>query len=117
MGSILSVASGAPFNITTGSDPSGDTMTRPPGVTRNTGRGPATVQLDIRLSKAFSLQRASAAEHRRSRRNMEFSVDAFNAINHTNVTGIIGVVSSPLFGQADAAGPGRTIQLSAKYSF
>jgi len=117
MGSILSAASGAPFNITTGSDPSGDTMTRPPGVTRNTGRAPATVQLDIRLSKVFSFQRASVAERHRSRRNMEFSVDAFNAINHTNANGIIGVVSSPLFGQADAANPARTIQLSARYSF
>ena len=117
MGSILSVASGAPFNITTGSDPTGDTMTRPPGVTRNTGRAPGTVQLDMRFSKVFSLQRAFAAEHRHSRRSMELSVDAFNAINHTNVTGIIGVVSSPLFGQADAASPARTIQLSAKYSF
>ncbi|PYU83806.1 MAG: hypothetical protein DMG51_11535 [Acidobacteria bacterium] len=117
MGSILFAASGAPFNITTGSDPSGDTMTRPPGVTRNTGRAPATVQLDIRLSKVFSFQRASVAERHRSKRNMEFSVDAFNAINHTNVAGIIGVVSSPLFGQADAASPARTIQLSARYSF
>ncbi|PYU20429.1 MAG: hypothetical protein DMG30_21170 [Acidobacteria bacterium] len=92
-------------------------MTRPPGVTRNTGRAPGTVQLDMRFSKVFSLQRAFAAEHRHSRRSMELSVDAFNAINHTNVTGIIGVVSSPLFGQADAASPARTIQLSAKYSF
>src|SRR6266513_5564123 len=117
LGSILSAASGAPFNITTGSDPSGDTTTRPPGVTRNTGRAPATVQLDIRLSKVFSFQRASVAERHRSKRNMEFSVDAFNAINHTNVAGIIGVVSSPLFGQADAASPARTIQLSARYSF
>jgi len=48
---------------------------------------------------------------------LEFSVDAFNAINHTNVTSIIGVVSSPLFGKANAAGPARTIQFSTKYSF
>ena len=117
VGSILSAASGAPFNITTGSDPTGDTITRPLGVTRNTGRGPGTVQLDLRVTKVFSLQRISAGERRRSKRSLEFSVDAFNAINHTNVTSIIGVVSSPLFGKADAAGPARTIQLSAKYSF
>jgi len=117
MGSILSAASGAPFNIVTGSDPYADTFSRPPGVTRNTGRGPGIVQLDVRLTKAFSLRDTSTGEHHRSRRSMEFSVDAFNAINHTNVTNIIGVVSSPLFGQADAAGPARTIQLSAKYSF
>src|SRR5207244_1754008 len=41
----------------------------------------------------------------------------FNFINHTNVSNIVGVVSSPLFGQADAAGLARTIQLSVKYSF
>ena len=117
MGSILSAASGAPFNITTGSDPNGDTITRPPGVTRNTGRGPGMVQLDVRLTKVFSLERASDSKHRRTRRSLEFSVDAFNAINHTNVTRIIGVVSSPLFAKANAAGPARTIQLSAKYSF
>jgi hypothetical protein len=117
MGSILSAASGAPFNITTGSDPNGDTITRPPGVTRNTGRGPGMVQLDVRLTKVFSLERASDGKHRRARRSLEFSVDAFNAINHTNVTRIIGVVSSPLFAKANAAGPARTIQLSTKYSF
>ena len=117
VGSILSAASGAPFNITTGSDPNGDTITRPPGVTRNSGRGPGTVQLDLRVTKLFSLQRISAGERGRSRRNLEFSVDAFNAINHTNVTRIIGVVSSPLFGKANAAGPARTIQFSTKYSF
>ena len=117
IGSLLWVASGVPFNITTGSDPNGDTITRPPGVTRNTGRGPGMVQLDVRLTKVFSLERTSDGKHRRSRRSMELSVDAFNAINHTNVTRIIGVVSSPLFAKANAAGPARTIQLSAKYSF
>lgn len=115
-GAILSVVSGAPFNVITGSDPFGDTSTRPPGVTRNTGRGPANVQFDVRATKAFNLKRGAGAE-RRSRRSMELSVDAFNVINYTNVTNIVGVVSSPLFGQADAAGPARTIQLSAKYSF
>jgi len=115
-GSIFSAASGAPFNVITGSDPFGDTITRPPGVTRNTGRGPANVQFDVRVTKVFSLQRRVGAE-RSSRRSMELSVDAFNFINHTNVSNIVGVVSSPLFGQADAAGLARTIQLSVKYSF
>src|SRR2546429_3040735 len=68
------------------------------------------------LTKVFSLQRRVGAE-RSSRRSMELSVDAFNFINHTNVSNIVGVVSSPLFGQADAAGLARTIQLSVKYSF
>lgn len=117
VGSILSAASGAPFNIVTGSDLYGDTVSRPPGVTRNTGGGPGMVQLDVRLTKIFSLERTSDGKHHHSRRSMEFSADAFNAINHTNVTNIIGVLSSPLFGQAAAASAARTIQLSAKYSF
>ncbi|HVH72932.1 MAG TPA: TonB-dependent receptor, partial [Candidatus Dormibacteraeota bacterium] len=117
MGTILSAASGAPFDITTGSDPFGDTISRPPGVTRNTGHGPGMVELDLRVTKVFSLERAAGREGRHLRRNVELSADAFNAINHTNVTSIIGVVSSPLFAQADAASPARTIQLSAKYSF
>jgi len=75
------------------------------------------VQLDVRLTKVFSLERASDGKHRRSRRSMELSVDAFNSINHTNVSKLIGITSSPLFGQAAAASPARTIELSAKYSF
>lgn len=116
-GTILSVATGAPFNITTGSDPNGNTVSRPPGVTRNTGRGPGTLQLDVRLSKVFLLDHRPGAEKRHSKRSVELGVDAFNATNHLNAASIIGVVSSPLFGQPDAANSARTIQLSAKYSF
>jgi hypothetical protein len=116
-GTILSAATGAPFNITTGSDPNGDTVSRPPGVTRNTGRGPGTLQLDVRLSKIFLLDHRPGAEKRHSKRTVELAVDAFNATNHLNAASIIGVVSSPLFGQPDAANSPRTVQLSAKYSF
>jgi hypothetical protein len=118
MGSILSAASGTPFNIITGSDPNGDTVSRPTGVARNTDRAPGTFQLDLRLTKVFGLRRASdGKQHRQPRQRLEFSVDAFNATNHTNAGGIIGVASSPRFGQADSAAPARTFQLSAKYAF
>ena len=118
-GSIISAATGAPYNITTGFDDNGDGVAndRPPGITRNTGRGPGTLQLDLRLTKVFNLQGASVPEHHHLRRTMDFSADAFNAINHTNDTSIVGVASSPLFGRAASAGAARTIQLSAKYSF
>ena len=116
-GTIFSASSGAAYNITTGSDPNGDTVTRPPGVTRNTGRSPGTVQLDIRLARVFSLERISIGENHHLRKSLELSADAFNAINHTNVSGIVGVVSSPLFGLADSAAPARTFQLSMKYNF
>lgn len=116
-GTILSAATGAPFNITTGSDPNGDTVSRPAGVTRNTGRGPGTLQLDVRVSKIFLLDHRPGTEKRHSKRSVELAVDAFNATNHMNAASVIGVVSSPLFGQPDAAASPRTIQLSAKYSF
>src|SRR5439155_25118958 len=52
-GLVLSAASGSPFDITTGFDNNGDTVAndRPPGVTRNTGLGPRTLQLDVRFAK------------------------------------------------------------------
>jgi hypothetical protein len=43
--------------------------------------------------------------------------DEFNAINHVNVSNIVGVASSPLFGRADSAGLARTLQISVKYAF
>jgi len=48
---------------------------------------------------------------------MELSLDAFNAINYANIASIVGVLSSPLFGQAASFGPARTLQMSAKFSF
>ena len=58
-GLVLSVASGLPYNITTGFDENRDTLAndRPLGVTRNTGRGPHTVQLDVRLTKTLASSR------------------------------------------------------------
>jgi len=121
LGLLLSAMSGAPFDITTGFDNNGDTVAtdRPPGVTRNTGRGPGTVELDVRFSKTFDIAHfwggEPASKHKQN--NLEFSVDAFNAINHTNVNGIIGDMSSPFFGRANSAGAPRTIQLSVRYLF
>src|SRR5262249_35331461 len=57
LGMVTKLASGAPFNITTGFDNNGDTVVndRPPGVTRNTGQGPGRIDLDLRLTKLFHL--------------------------------------------------------------
>jgi len=50
-------------------------------------------------------------------RKMEISFDAFNLFNHTNLTSIIGQVSSPRFGQATSALHARTIQMSIRFNF
>jgi hypothetical protein len=48
---------------------------------------------------------------------MEVSFDAFNLFNHTNLTNIIGQVSSPRFGEAASALPERTLQVSVRFNF
>jgi hypothetical protein len=49
-------SSALPYNLITGFDTNGDTVIndRPPGVTRNTLRGAATINLNLRLSKTFA---------------------------------------------------------------
>jgi hypothetical protein len=69
--------------------------------------------VDIRLSKRFVL--GSHREH--GTKYLEMRIDAFNALNQVNATNYIGVLSSPLFGQANSALPARQIQLSMKSSF
>jgi len=121
LGLMLVANSGAPFNITTGSDDNGDGVAndRPPGVTRNTGQGPGFVQTDLRISKLFTFFKGPLNEDGdvSAFRKMELSCDAFNLFNHTNLTGIIGQVSSPRFGQATTALPARTIQMSIRFNF
>src|SRR3989441_8572361 len=86
-GLVLSAASGSPFDITTGFDNNGDTVAndRPPGVTRNTGRGPRTLQLDVRFAKTFNFARLQRGNKRDS---FDITVAVFNAINRANVTNI-----------------------------
>jgi hypothetical protein len=118
-GLVLSVISGSPFNMTTGFDDNSDTVAndRPPGVTRNTIRGPATIQLDLRFAKTFNIAPVFDGEQRQRRDSLDFAVDVFNAINRTNVTGIVGVLSSPFFGRANSAAPARIVQFSVRYRF
>jgi hypothetical protein len=124
LGAVLTLASGAPFDITTGSDDNHDLSAndRPPGVTRNTGRGPGLAQIDLRISKLFALPRAVSRDDpelrkRSEAQNFELTADFFNVLNRTNPSTIVGVASSPLFGRAVAARQPRTIQLSARYRF
>jgi hypothetical protein len=121
VGSILTLASGAPFDITTGFDDNSDSIVndRPSGVIRNMGRGPGFAQLDLRFSKLLSLplffndQDKDKGEFR----NLELNLDVFNALNRNNLTDVVGELSSPLFGRATSALQARTIQLSVRFNF
>jgi hypothetical protein len=115
-GLMLSAISGLPFNVTTGFDDNGDTLAndRPPGVTRNTGRGPGTVQLDVRLAKTFELAPLRGGN---KRDRFDLTIDVFNALNRTNVTNIVGALSSPFFGRGNSAAAARTVQFGVQYRF
>lgn len=121
IGGILSLASGAPFDITTGFDDNADRVVndRPLGVARNTGQGPGYAQLDLRLSKLIQLPTPFAKELSPGKKfkNLALNIDVFNVLNRNNLSDVIGERSSPLFGRANASLQARTFQLSFKYSF
>jgi hypothetical protein len=48
---------------------------------------------------------------------LEFAIDAFNALNHTNFKNYVGTITSLFFGRATAANPPRQLQLSTKFRF
>jgi hypothetical protein len=117
-GPVLMLASGAPFDITTGFDDNRDTEVsdRPRGVTRNTGQGPGFARFDLRMTKMFVLPRPAWAG-KDNPAQVEINFDVVNAFNRTNLGSPIGVLSSPLFGQSNSAKEPMAMQLSVKYRF
>jgi len=113
LGAVLSAHSGPPFNITTGFDDNDDTVAndRLPGVHRNSGQGPAFVEVDLRLSKGVRFEKRNGVQQ------AEFSVDVFNLVNTVNFVNFVGTQTSPLYGQANAAYAARKVQLSMRFSF
>jgi hypothetical protein len=129
--SIL-VASGAPFNITTGRDNNNDTIfaDRPafaqpgdpgaiatlygvlnpnpaPGdriIPRNFGREPRQITADLSLSKSML-------------KGLTVTVDAANLLNTTRLVGSNGVLTSPVFGMPNRALNGRRLELTIRYGF
>jgi len=131
---VLQLATGAPFNVTTGADDNLDGIKsdRPEGVGRNTGENtplylineirsekglplvnslnePSLVQLDLRIWKAFPLG---------SERNGQFFVQVFNLFNRVNPAMIEGRATSMNFGQATAqATLPRTVETGVRFAF
>lgn len=112
-GTLTTMRSGLPFNITTGQDNNGDGIAndRPPGVTRNTGEGPGLLSVDMHLGRRLTLQ------HGDRKIDADIGVDSFNVLNHTNFTTYIGFITSPLFGKANAALDGRQMQFTLQIQF
>jgi hypothetical protein len=140
MGVFTQGSSATPYNIITGFDTNGDTVIndRPDGITRNTARGSATWNVNLRLSKLFSFGPDRTTEGgpqfrgggRRgggpgmmmmdgsnARYRMEFYVQAFNVLNRTNFQGYVGNLTSPYYGQPTSAAAARRIELGINFGF
>ncbi len=112
-GTLTTIRSGLPFNITTGQDNNGDGIAndRPPGVTRNTGEGPGQFSIDVHLARKLTIQRGDR------KTDVDIGVDSFNVLNHANFNNYVGVITSPLFGQANSAMDGRQMQFTLQVHF
>ncbi len=112
-GTLTSIHSGLPYDVTTGRDTDGDPYPndRPPGITRNTGRGAGFISVDVHLARVFRFD----LEGRKL--DCEIAANAFNVTNHRNPSAYVGVITSPLFGEPDAGYNGREMQFSVRVHF
>jgi hypothetical protein len=126
----VTLQSGRPYNITTGTDDNGDghLKDRPPGVGRNAGRAAPTYIWDTRLSRPIKVG---------ERLEISPTVDMFNVINHPNFDpeSYVGTLNAgcgsllppacgtlqspgPQFGKpTDIISPPRQLQLGVRVSF
>ena len=113
-GMALSIYSGRPVNITTGSDDNHDGIIndRPAGVARNTLPGPGLINFDLSLAHDFVLSKSP--EHAKK---FTVSLNSFNVLNHPNDITYVGVITSPSFGRAVQAQPPRRFQFDAQFKF
>lgn len=78
-------------------------------VARNSFRGRSLLNLDLSLTKPFSIT---------ERQKLQFRMDIFNFINRANFAIPVRFLEAPGFGRAvDTVTPGRRIQFALKYLF
>ncbi len=122
--------SAAPFNITTGRDTNGDTISndRPVGIGRNAARGDGYWTTDVHVGWSRSVGaphnqrgpggggRPPAGAERRSPQ-VGFNLTARNIFNTPQYGRFNGVITSPLFGQPVSASNQRRIDVGVSFSF
>lgn len=119
---IFRLDSSRPYNLTTGRDDNGDSVTndRPGGVQRNSLRGDWSKQFDVNISRQFKLKKESTDKNSPFNllgQKLTVSLSIQNLFNQTNKQGFIGNQLSPFFLRATYALPARTIQFRTAYSF
>jgi hypothetical protein len=75
---------------------------------RDTIQGPRFVDIDVALSRLFSI---------RERRQLEFRFEAFNIFNHANFNDPTSTLSSSNFGKILGANDPRILQCAVKFHF
>jgi Carboxypeptidase regulatory-like domain len=143
LGVTFNAASALPYNITTGFDDNGDSISndRPRGVRRNSALGAARWDWGTRLGWGFGFGGARQEQSQvpvmirigggngegggipslpganDKRFRLDFYAQAYNLFNHTNPVNFSGVQTSPFFGQPTATLPGRRIETGMRLSF
>lgn len=114
---ILSAGSGRPINalLTTDAYRTGayPLSARPAGVSRNSFRSPANLNLDVRLMKTF---------HVKDRALLQFGIEGFNLTNHANIERVSPYYSNAAgrlasFGQPLESLPARQLQFLVQFEY
>lgn len=155
---LLNLASGPPFDITAGRDVYGTTLFNGrPGIaadpskagviataygildpnptpderilTRNYGRGPGTMSVNLRVTKTFTFGPTAGGADEKPPYTLTLALATRNILNHNNPGPIIGNITSPLFGQANQPSGGggnggfseaannRTLEFQTRFLF
>ena len=110
---------GRPYSIRSGRDLNGDQSTRdrPPGVPRNSARGPGLLNVDMTVTKDFVTNLADGADTPPPGTRVRLQARVSNLLNTSQIRSFSGVLSSPLFDQPTGYRRGRTVRLSMHVDF
>ena len=131
LSSIVSVASGRPYNVLAGADLNGDgdggtipgpdrARTNPSDPLTSVGRNsetlPTTATVDVRANRRIALG---------ARRSIDVIVEVFNLFNRANFVDVNNIFGTgaypanplPTYGQFQKAGPPRQMQVALKLTF
>lgn len=114
LGTIFTASSGQPYEWTTGTDANldGRAAERPAGVGRNALQAAAISELDLRLSREFSITPRGGDGP-----TITLMADAFNALNQVNYRQFVGNENSPFFRRPVSADSARRLQFTVRFGF
>jgi hypothetical protein len=117
----INAESGDYYSITTGKDDNKDGVSndRPPGVPKNSEKGPNFFNVGFNFSKAFEFNRADVSQRAATAGAPQVNLFANlnNAFNMTHLGRPSGVMTSPFFGRSFSASSPRTIEVGMRFQF